>query len=170
MKWCPGTESNCRHGDFQSPALPTELPGRLKKPGRYIENAMPCPVTNHHRHRSRRDRLELAPALGSAHGRRRRASATGQDRHNAANRRGDSVPPLGHHKPDRTGDLGRTPRSCSAPYLEPFNRPSWDGTYVGHSTSRTTHCVIQVRPKQIGHVRSSIDYQTQARSRHRLPS
>lgn len=25
--WWPGTESNCRHGDFQSPALPTELPG-----------------------------------------------------------------------------------------------------------------------------------------------
>ena len=25
--WCPETESNCRHGDFQSPALPTELPG-----------------------------------------------------------------------------------------------------------------------------------------------
>ena len=23
---CRGTESNCRHGDFQSPALPTELP------------------------------------------------------------------------------------------------------------------------------------------------
>lgn len=26
--WCPGTESNRRHGDFQSPALPTELPGQ----------------------------------------------------------------------------------------------------------------------------------------------
>jgi hypothetical protein len=26
--WCPETESNCRHGDFQSPALPTELSGR----------------------------------------------------------------------------------------------------------------------------------------------
>ena len=26
-QWWPGTESNCRHGDFQSPALPTELPG-----------------------------------------------------------------------------------------------------------------------------------------------
>src|SRR6056297_1048670 len=25
-QWCRGTESNCRHGDFQSPALPTELP------------------------------------------------------------------------------------------------------------------------------------------------
>ena len=25
--WCPGTDLNCRHGDFQSPALPTELPG-----------------------------------------------------------------------------------------------------------------------------------------------
>lgn len=28
-KWWPGTESNCRHGDFQSPALPTELPGHI---------------------------------------------------------------------------------------------------------------------------------------------
>jgi hypothetical protein len=26
--WCPGTESNRRHEDFQSSALPTELPGR----------------------------------------------------------------------------------------------------------------------------------------------
>ncbi len=25
-EWCPGTELNRRHGDFQSPALPTELP------------------------------------------------------------------------------------------------------------------------------------------------
>ena len=27
-KWWPGAESNCRHVDFQSTALPTELPGR----------------------------------------------------------------------------------------------------------------------------------------------
>ena len=27
-RWWPGRESNPRHGDFQSPALPTELPGR----------------------------------------------------------------------------------------------------------------------------------------------
>lgn len=27
-KWCPGAESNHRHHDFQSCALPTELPGR----------------------------------------------------------------------------------------------------------------------------------------------
>src|SRR5919108_4079658 len=25
--WCPGAESNHRHADFQSAALPTELPG-----------------------------------------------------------------------------------------------------------------------------------------------
>jgi hypothetical protein len=25
----PGTESNCRHEDFQSSALPTELPGQV---------------------------------------------------------------------------------------------------------------------------------------------
>jgi hypothetical protein len=28
-KWCPGTGSNRRHCDFQSHALPTELPGHL---------------------------------------------------------------------------------------------------------------------------------------------
>ena len=27
--WCPEAESNHRHGDFQSPALPTELSGHL---------------------------------------------------------------------------------------------------------------------------------------------
>ena len=26
-EWCPGAESNHRHADFQSAALPTELPG-----------------------------------------------------------------------------------------------------------------------------------------------
>ncbi len=31
-KQCPGAESNHRHGDFQSPALPTELPGRETPP------------------------------------------------------------------------------------------------------------------------------------------
>ena len=29
IKWCPEAESNHRHGDFQSPALPTELSGHL---------------------------------------------------------------------------------------------------------------------------------------------
>ncbi len=28
LYWCPGAESNHRHEDFQSSALPTELPGR----------------------------------------------------------------------------------------------------------------------------------------------
>jgi hypothetical protein len=28
LKWWLGTESNRRHGDFQSPALPTELPSQ----------------------------------------------------------------------------------------------------------------------------------------------
>ena len=30
IKWCPGADSNHRHADFQSAALPTELPGQSK--------------------------------------------------------------------------------------------------------------------------------------------
>ena len=33
LKWCPGAESNHRHCDFQSHALPTELPGRTGDAG-----------------------------------------------------------------------------------------------------------------------------------------
>ncbi len=32
LKWWPEVESNHRHGDFQSPALPTELSGHLVIP------------------------------------------------------------------------------------------------------------------------------------------
>ena len=38
--WCPGAESNHRHADFQSAALPTELPGltvRMCALGRWRE-------------------------------------------------------------------------------------------------------------------------------------
>ena len=45
-KWCPGAESNHRHCDFQSHALPTELPGRCPErcPGRapVYSEARPC--------------------------------------------------------------------------------------------------------------------------------
>ena len=44
ISWCRGTELNCRHGDFQSPALPTELPRQrvvrgafMQRPGRRQE-------------------------------------------------------------------------------------------------------------------------------------
>src|ERR1700716_689785 len=47
-KWCPGAESNHRHCDFQSHALPTELPGRrgppkgrAKQSARFIEAGFP---------------------------------------------------------------------------------------------------------------------------------
>ena len=31
QEWCPGAELNHRHEDFQSTALPTELPGRFPR-------------------------------------------------------------------------------------------------------------------------------------------
>jgi hypothetical protein len=47
--WCPGAESNHRHCDFQSHALPTELPGRARAVigcGRrgYSECVAACPA------------------------------------------------------------------------------------------------------------------------------
>src|SRR5215475_2348654 len=38
-KWCPGAESNHRHHDFQSCALPTELPGRRAGPDGLLSKA-----------------------------------------------------------------------------------------------------------------------------------
>src|SRR5215510_12098186 len=39
IKWCPGAESNHRHHDFQSCALPTELPGRRAGPDGLLSKA-----------------------------------------------------------------------------------------------------------------------------------
>jgi hypothetical protein len=38
--WCPGAGSNHRHCDFQSHALPTELPGHTREPKRPGERAV----------------------------------------------------------------------------------------------------------------------------------
>ena len=40
-KWCPEPESNQRHGDFQSPALPTELSGQIFPAARRGGNCNP---------------------------------------------------------------------------------------------------------------------------------
>src|SRR3546814_18091659 len=49
-KWCPGTESNRRHGDFQSPALPTELPGHDRERGRRGAITVSRVFVQHHVH------------------------------------------------------------------------------------------------------------------------
>ena len=43
--WCRGTESNCRHGDFQSPALPTELPRHMTQ-GHSFKIKLTIPTQN----------------------------------------------------------------------------------------------------------------------------
>ena len=40
-KWCPGAESNHRHCDFQSHALPTELPGQVAPKSKHLRRRQP---------------------------------------------------------------------------------------------------------------------------------
>src|SRR5438034_2451723 len=40
----PGAESNCRHADFQSAALPTELPGRAAETTQHTTTSTSGPV------------------------------------------------------------------------------------------------------------------------------
>ena len=65
-RWWPGTESNCRHRDFQSRALPTELPGHAR------HATGPGPVRGRVLHRAR--------GSASTRGRVRRGR-TGPGRH-----------------------------------------------------------------------------------------
>jgi hypothetical protein len=62
-RWCPGAELNHRHTDFQSVALPTELPGRLAR-GAYrgdraclSSRALPGWLSNSNRSRVRADKF-----------------------------------------------------------------------------------------------------------------
>jgi hypothetical protein len=54
-RWCPGAELNHRHRDFQSRALPTELPGRRprnecsRRAARYKGSIEACPATQNGR-------------------------------------------------------------------------------------------------------------------------
>src|SRR6478672_3951688 len=73
-EWWPGTESNRRHGDFQSPALPTELPGHDVAAGRRerprITAARRCGVKGNngtqHAQPNRKVTHENNPVSGSA--------------------------------------------------------------------------------------------------------
>jgi hypothetical protein len=47
FRWCPGAELNHRHTDFQSVALPTELPGRLRQQALIEEAIYPCPARHY---------------------------------------------------------------------------------------------------------------------------
>ena len=40
-EWCPGAESNHRHCDFQSHALPTELPGQVAPKSKHLRRRQP---------------------------------------------------------------------------------------------------------------------------------
>ena len=115
--WCPGTELNCRHRDFQSRALPTELPGRRTrrltagqwKALGYRNSTPPCPdaeaagflfaINAFPRLRratancSREERRPhpRPPSRGSSTG--LRTSDAGQRRRNGASRTAETVAP-----------------------------------------------------------------------------
>ena len=110
LKWCPETELNRRHADFQSAALPTELSGHRDRSGhslwlgrviRYAQGAVqrvfvprrPAdrPISlaarGHHRRGAGRG-FPLCPSRPWGPHRTRSASAQGRRRRSGANKRG----------------------------------------------------------------------------------
>ena len=72
-KWCPGADSNHRHADFQSAALPTELPGhrqvcftcgprRTDWPDRLVKPTEDNDIAGHPRPVQREKQARDAPA------------------------------------------------------------------------------------------------------------
>ncbi len=67
--WCPGTDLNRRHKDFQSHALPTELPGHMKRLARekamsltlFIKKACDLQALHHFQAILRRTQKDLCP-------------------------------------------------------------------------------------------------------------
>ena len=96
VKWCPGTGSNRRHCDFQSHALPTELPGhtppRRREGGPIAMRCRPCPA--------QASRATLRSADRGS-GSRRRATAGGRDHGTPASKKGCARAPAALHRSGR---------------------------------------------------------------------
>src|SRR5713101_7355153 len=71
-EWCPGTELNRRHTDFQSVALPTELPGHRWMTGQGVWSVVRSALLGKPRDSrgSRRNSIALGPRLGLTSARR----------------------------------------------------------------------------------------------------
>ena len=122
-KWCPGAELNHRHRDFQSRALPTELPGRRTPPERRGEQSARV-IEARFRAVHRRSCGDFQPA-GTTSGPLRRTPSSGVRgtvctitpcRRAAVRAPAPAsrhpIPPPGSRMCRRTSDAGRRP--CSA--------------------------------------------------------
>ena len=102
--WCPGAESNHRHCDFQSHALPTELPGHPASPQVAARRsgcigARPAPVQREPRTFKAFRRLPFPRPRRPAPHRRRRASAAGRRRRSVPSRTGARPAPPACRRP-----------------------------------------------------------------------
>ena len=151
--WCPGAGSNHRHCDFQSHALPTELPGHAAGPktqasGRFIVRSGGCvhppsAAASARRHRLRISsptywRIRIIRGLpcrrrGPARCSGRRTSGSNRRRGSARSRTGETSARPACHRSGRLLTASPSARVAGKdrPSLlahRPFNPPQWRST------------------------------------------
>ena len=141
VAWWPGTGSNRRHGDFQSPALPTELPGHTFKHA-LARSALQAKAVLLQRPQGVNDRSNMTSVVCGATMVKSRSLGRYRVAENLIHRAhfGPSdQPPIGPRRRTSSRHTDRRGRHCRHPRIG-FRRANLHFVGSGTTATRTRRC------------------------------